>query len=435
MVTWSLSLGDQESLLESIYLKAGFEQSVKDFINNDIRCKGDANAKNASFLSVVFDDVSNTESGKRKAISGNGKCTWNKQACSKSLKKNKNANEELIAQLNASGALFRQADKADFCEDFLKETIFDSFQKMIIAASEFDYSIDVDVLPELKGALSLQYKVEFKPAAGVGLDNVNEVDLSSNDEPIEINTVCTDSQCSSQRDTMRGIFDYFEVPFNENKHECLNIGINCDADGLVTYIWLANMDKIKRSSDNTIPAAFGSLPSLKGLFLGNNSLTGTIPTSFGQLRSLQLLWLENNLLRGPIPSHLGNVRSLRELNLKNNQLSGSIPSEFGNLQNLERMDLGGNSLSGTVPPFNRVKNVPIPPCGNAFPNFFNTFKKVFGESKINWSLYVAQSNNETAPLTNLKSLSLEGNNLNGPIPTDLFLLSGLNDISFGKLKF
>ena len=50
VVTWSLSLGGQESLLESAFLKAGFEQSVKDYINNDIFCSADLSIKGAEFF-------------------------------------------------------------------------------------------------------------------------------------------------------------------------------------------------------------------------------------------------------------------------------------------------------------------------------------------------------------------------------------------------
>jgi len=274
LVTWSLSLGDQESLLESPYLKAGFEQSVKDFINNDIRCNGDANAKKAAFLSVVFGDATIDSEGKRKAISGNGKCAGDKKACTKSMNKRKDANEELLALLNATGALLRQSQmKADFCETFATTTIFDLFREMILAASEFDFSLDVDVLNDLEGELSLEYNVEFVPKSGDSLEKVGAVDLSA-DEPIEINTACTDSQCFSQRNSMRSIFEYFEIPFDENKHECLYIGINCDANGLVTYIFLSDIEK--SSPGRTIPGAFGSLPSLKGIFLGKWFIMNTV---------------------------------------------------------------------------------------------------------------------------------------------------------------
>lgn len=239
LVSWTLSLGKHESLLESPFLKAGFEQSVKDYMNNDIRCKGDGTTNNTSFLSVIFVGIENTKEKMKKAISGNGKCAGDKKACSKSMNKRKESNEELLTDLIESGVLdIESRNKADFCDEFLKSSIFGLFKEKILTASKYDYDVDVGVLNDLKGALNLQYEVKFKPTEVEGLNQVDEFNVTTNDEPIEINSFCLESQCFSQRDTMRSIFEYYEIPFDENKHECLNNGINCDADGLVTYIWM-----------------------------------------------------------------------------------------------------------------------------------------------------------------------------------------------------
>jgi len=98
-----------------------------------------------------------------------------------------------------------------------------------------------------------------------------------------------------------------------------------------------------------IPAEFGTLSSLRSLWLGVNNLTGPIPPELGNLSELRSLWLGVNNLMGTIPSNLGNLEHLRELNLQDNQLSGSLPPELGNLLGLISLSLGNNQLVGQLP--------------------------------------------------------------------------------------
>lgn len=51
-------------------------------------------------------------------------------------------------------------------------------------------------------------------------------------------TFCTESQCSTQKEVMRNMFNYFGIPVEENKQECLYQGINCNEEDTVTHIWM-----------------------------------------------------------------------------------------------------------------------------------------------------------------------------------------------------
>ena len=308
VVTWDLSLGGQESLLESAFLKAGFEQSVKDYINNDIRCSDNVNVKGAEFFGVKIPDPTTSDRRMKRAVSGNGKCKGDIKKCKVPIK----AKKEQINDDDIFDDAFRRRDLtvADasrvvkafhtddvFCDIFLSSTIFDTFKERLLTASAFSYDVDVDVINQLQGNLQLKYDVSFEPAQGDGLDQVEEVDGDA-DEPVPIDTVCTASQCFSQQAVMRQIFDYFSLSWDDNKHECLYQGINCDTNDLVTHIWLGeytNIFNMKQYvtmkqlliigllfcclfdllssvnhgfSGKTIPELFGSLPSLQGLFLG-----------------------------------------------------------------------------------------------------------------------------------------------------------------------
>merc|ERR1712071_426100 len=77
----------REDLLESPFLRAAFEQSVKDYINNKIRCSGDINVKGAEFFGVAIPVPENKRGTKWKAVSGNGKCKADVFKCQKGLNK------------------------------------------------------------------------------------------------------------------------------------------------------------------------------------------------------------------------------------------------------------------------------------------------------------------------------------------------------------
>ena len=288
VVTWSLSLGGQESLLEeSDFLRAGFEQSVKDYINNDIRCSDNINIKGAEFFGVQIETGTEEQRiGRKRAVSGNGKCKGDVIKCRKGLK-SKGRSDRRMSVVKLTD------DDDEFCDKFLKSTIFDSFEERLLIASTFNYNVDVDTIASLEGSLELKYDVSFEPGEADGLNKVEDVDMDA-EEPKSINPKCTASQCLSQREVMKKIFFHFDLIWDENKHECLYEGINCDTDDLVTHIWFGeyfarvenvieqlteNFTRVYRSisfavnydfKGKVITPMFGSLPSLQGLFLGTS---------------------------------------------------------------------------------------------------------------------------------------------------------------------
>ena len=246
LVTWSLSLGGKEYLLESAFLRAGFEQSVKDYINNDILCSDDVSIKGAEFYGVEIEDIVERQLAKNMAVNGNGKCKGAITKCKIPIKSKairvedddtfQNDDDEDSRKKNSKvvKATYRNDE---FCDVFLSSTIFDAFEERLLTASYFNYNVNVDVINDLMGNLKLQYNVTFQPTKTDGLHQIEDVVLDP-EEPIQINPTCTGSQCLSQRDIMRKIFVYFGIPFDENKHECLYQGINCNSIDMVTHIWM-----------------------------------------------------------------------------------------------------------------------------------------------------------------------------------------------------
>ena len=262
-VEWSLSLGGKEFLLQSPFLKAGLEQSIKDFINIDIQCNDDTNtdsSRTVSFYSVEINDVDASDDiGKHgiRRIEGNGKCKGDPGKCQRSVSDTTDGNADDIdddddffgTDLSTRQPkpkrishtkytnVNRYKNNVDLCQDLQGISIFDLFRNVLITASSFNYNVDIDVIADLQGSLDLTYNVTFQPAAGDGLDQVDSVDMGVKD-PVPINTQCSESQCITQRSVIRNIFDHFEMVFDDNKHECLHQGINCDTNDLVTHIWI-----------------------------------------------------------------------------------------------------------------------------------------------------------------------------------------------------
>eukprot|EP00403_Amphidinium_massartii_P001312 CAMPEP_0178382944 /NCGR_PEP_ID=MMETSP0689_2-20121128/6751_1 /TAXON_ID=160604 /ORGANISM="Amphidinium massartii, Strain CS-259" /LENGTH=894 /DNA_ID=CAMNT_0020003157 /DNA_START=15 /DNA_END=2696 /DNA_ORIENTATION=+ len=143
--------------------------------------------------------------------------------------------------------------------------------------------------------------------------------------------------------------------------------VDCDADGYVTHIFLANV-----GLDGPFPAEFADLsrlhhvdfrfnkltgaletifenhPSLVLLFMSHNQLSGPLPCFSGDTK-LEWIDLGSNLFTGTIPSCLGDLTGLSNLELNNNELTGSLPVELGQLVNLAGLKLKSNGLTGSIP--------------------------------------------------------------------------------------
>ncbi|KAL6602914.1 hypothetical protein ACP70R_043275 [Stipagrostis hirtigluma subsp. patula] len=174
---------------------------------------------------------------------------------------------------------------------------------------------------------------------------------------------------------------------------------------------------------------------------------GHIPESLGHISTLQTLDLNGNNLSGLVPQSLFNISSLKYLAVANNSLIGRLPSDIGymipsikahsilwSLPNLEVLDLGNNNLDAGDWGFisslsNCSKLTTLKLDGNNLQgNLPSSFGNLSGSIEFLWLC----NNNISGPippeignLKNLNELSMEYNIFNGTIPPTIGNLRSL----------
>ncbi|XP_058738991.1 receptor-like kinase TMK3 [Vicia villosa] len=138
--------------------------------------------------------------------------------------------------------------------------------------------------------------------------------------------------------------------------------MSCNLVGpLPDFLGKMNSLSFLKLSENSLR---GEIPlSLNGsglqtLWLNNQkgegeSLSGSIDV-VATMVSLTSLWLHGNRFTGSIPENIGDLVSLKELNLNGNDLVGVVPSSLGDMV-LDNLDLNNNRFMGPIPKFKALK--------------------------------------------------------------------------------
>lgn len=255
IVEWEIDLGDKDDLIQSsLYLKAGLEQAIKDYINNDIECDPDIDASDTAFHSVALTDVDPSTGRKLLRITGSGKCNGNKEKCRYKMKKvipdadeifiiggddDKNDDEDGDEEDKKSRFLQRPVDD-EFCQELRTKKIFGFFQDVFVTGLFFSYNADVTTAEkELEQQIDLEYNVTFQPGDSGGLNEISEFAMDVGSIVNTTTKQCTEPNfCVKQRWIIMDILRYFGMKADDNKHECRHDGINCDGDDIIEYLWI-----------------------------------------------------------------------------------------------------------------------------------------------------------------------------------------------------
>jgi Leucine-rich repeat (LRR) protein len=199
---------------------------------------------------------------------------------------------------------------------------------------------------------------------------------------------------------------------------------------------LQNLNLGNNKLAGTIPTLIGKLRDLKNFFLFQNQFTGTIPSEIGLLDSVSFLRIDTNQLEGTIPSTITNLKNAIDLMLGNNKLAGPIPEDIGRVAQLKQLSLPGNALTGALPEslwdLSTLRTLDL--GGN---RFTGTLSESIGKMAANDGFYdfMINDNQLKGPLptsitllTALGTLLIQGNDFTGTVPEALCALKG-NDLS------
>lgn len=114
---------------------------------------------------------------------------------------------------------------------------------------------------------------------------------------------------------------------------------------------LEDLDISDNYFSGSLPSSWAtSMPNLKWLSVGLNSIHGTLPPEWGILTTLEYIDFEGNNISGTIPPEIGELTRLMSLFFELNSLTGTIPTQLAQLVDLEILFVYSNvDLTGTVP--------------------------------------------------------------------------------------
>ncbi|KAF3671720.1 putative CASP-like protein PIMP1-like [Capsicum annuum] len=196
-----------------------------------------------------------------------------------------------------------------------------------------------------------------------------------------------------------------------------------------------------------LPWCILQLPKLSYLSVNKNNLNGNLPLSLLQKSRLDLisfgingLSVENDNqyqhavqtfqpkvmeftscnMRGEIPEFFSNLTSLVILILANNSLSGAIPYWLFNLPALSVVDLSMNNFEGVITPTIQMKSSLFPSIVNLARNKLQgpipTQLENVNVIDLSLNNFVGSIPAQIGEIPAIKSISLSGNKIHGPIP-------------------
>ncbi|XP_074263370.1 uncharacterized protein LOC141586137 [Silene latifolia] len=256
--------------------------------------------------------------------------------------------------------------------------------------------------------------------------------------------------------SLGGLFRLQNLGLNKN---ALVGGIPANLSGCINLQFL---DIKYNHLEGAVPAELRALSKLEYFFMDSNNLTGplfdiiqnftflekvsaaynaftgTIPNSIDRMRNLTSICLRGNKLSGILPMSLFNLSSLQNLDLSNNLLHGQLPSQMGfNASGLKWFDLSENSFSGSIPTMTNFTSLEQIILENNYftgmvPHGFQQFRNLT-------SLFLSYNNlqgdinfiNTLVNCTQLKFLTLSGNDFSGILPNSIANLSSVVHLTVG----
>lgn len=229
-------------------------------------------------------------------------------------------------------------------------------------------------------------------------------------------------------------------------------GVQCVQSATGEYQVVNAIQIMNTPLGGTLSPDFANLTAVRSVFLGSTGLGGSIPLSLSRLKTLELLGLDRNnftavapatfatltrlsrlyLLANPIQGEpglprLGTLTNLDTLDLTACGFGGPIPPALGALSGLTYLGLSGNKLTGGIPEelfasglpsivritlSNNQLNGSIPWAGIGA---LSTLQDL----SLQWNQLSGTVSPAVSQLSSLTSLTLNSNDLVGPLPEEL----------------
>ena len=225
--------GKEKELIGNDYLKVSFEQIVKDYINNYIKCENESKGTSTTFTSMKIDESITSKT--KLAIAGSGKCIGRRKNCFKFIKQTKPKKQGRLKSINSNST---NNGKDLVCENFRESEIFESFKNVTISASFYNYFVDVKIVRDTVENLDLNLIERYEGVDDNALGDIDDVGVSYDCDTVKKRDTICDDECTQQKETMLEIFSHFNIPIVEDQHVCAYEGINCNDDERVTQIWM-----------------------------------------------------------------------------------------------------------------------------------------------------------------------------------------------------
>ncbi|XBJ21321.1 hypothetical protein VPH35_011995 [Triticum aestivum] len=173
--------------------------------------------------------------------------------------------------------------------------------------------------------------------------------------------------------------------------------------------------------DNNAPSSLvgHNFTLLEELDLSYNHFKGSAASYwFWDVTSLKSLNLEHGELSGPLPNELGNLTLLETFNIGNNNIRGMIPATTQAMCNLRSLNLNFNIISADI-----TKVIDrIPNCS------WNKLQ----ELSLDYADITGATLQFVSNLPSLTMLDISDNQLSGPVPVEIGVLTNLTDLYLGS---
>lgn len=200
-----------------------------------------------------------------------------------------------------------------------------------------------------------------------------------------------------------------------------------DTDGRLNVINLSF-----NNLSGAIPSSIGNLTDLRSLHLNKNNLSGQLPLAMRNCGGLELLDLGENKFFGVIPTWIGeSLHRLKILRLRKNNFGGNIPLTLCRLSQMQILDLSRNNLSGGIP--RCIDNLTGMIMGKNLPPDFYDIQ--WTKEKLREVMKGRQLEYKKMQLQLLEFMDLSTNKLDGVIPDELCVLSGLRSLNLSCNRF